>query len=227
MAEQKKKAGRSSVWILLTLLFGPALVIVVFSKGCSNNFKELDTYGTISEFEVVTMQGERIDNAALKGKITIFTTIQNTCPDSCGIDLWFVKEQLFKRIYTNPKKLKHVQIVSIVTDTHGNAVEPDELLVERLTQVVKDYDPKVWKIASGDPQKIFDFEHNGINLYTQRDQSFLGERMFLESLLLIDENGNLRFVRYGKGEGMVRDFHDGFLLLQKEYERKHRDEGKK
>jgi cytochrome oxidase Cu insertion factor (SCO1/SenC/PrrC family) len=226
VAEQKKKAGRSSVWILLTLLFGPALVIVVFSKGCSNNFKELDKYGSIGDFELLTMQGERIDNESLKGKITIFTTIQNTCPDSCGIDLWFVKEQLFKRIYTNPKKLKHVQIVSIVTDTQGNGAQPDELLVDRLTQVVKDYDPKVWKIASGNPEDIFNFEHNGVNLFTQRDTSFLGNRMFLESLLLIDEEGNLRFVRYGKGEGMVRDFHDGFLLLQKEYERKAREKNK-
>jgi cytochrome oxidase Cu insertion factor (SCO1/SenC/PrrC family) len=226
VAEQKKKAGRSSVWILLTLLFGPALIIVVFSKGCSNNFQELDKYGRIGDFQLKTMQGELIDNASLKGKITIFTTIQNTCPDSCGIDLWFVKEQLFKRIYTNPKKLKHVQIVSIVTDTQGNGAQPDELLVDRLTQVVKDYDPKVWKIASGNPEDIFNFEHNGINLFTQRDTSFLGNRMFLESLLLIDEEGNLRFVRYGKGEGMVRDFHDGFLLLQKEYERKAREKNK-
>ena len=227
MAEQKKKAGRSSVWILLTLLFGPALVIIVFSKGCSNNFKELDKYGEIPHFELVTMEGERINNASLKGKITIFTTIQNTCPDSCGIDLWFVKEQLFKRIYTNPKKLKHVQIVSVVTDTQGNGVAPDELLIERLTQVVKDYDPKIWKIAAGSPESIFNFEHNGINLFTQSDEGFLGGRMFLESLLLIDEEGNLRFVRYGKGEGMVRDFHDGFLLLQKEFERKRREKEKK
>jgi hypothetical protein len=37
-------------------------------------------------------------------------------------------------------------------------------------------------------------------------------------MLLVDWDGNVRFVRFGKSESMVRDFHDGFTLLEKEYE---------
>lgn len=226
MASKNKKAGRSSVWILSILLFGPALIIIVFSKGCTNHFQKLDSYGNIGSFELKLNDGETLTQDDLKGHITIFTTIQNTCPDSCGIDLWFIKEHIFKRIYTNSKKLKHVRIVSIVTDTKGNPAKLDEVLMDRLKDVVKDYDVQYWKIAEGDPKEVFNFEHNDINVFEQEGDEFLGGRMFLESLLLIDDEGNLRFVRYGKSESMVRDFHDGFTLLQKEFEEKRRQEKK-
>ena len=218
MASKNKKAGRSSVWILFILLFGPALIIIVFSKGCTNHFQHLDTYDNIGSFELTLNDGSQLTQDDLKDHITIFTTIQPTCPDSCGIDLWFVKEQLFKRLYTNSKKLKHVRIVSIVTDTKGESAPIDDVLLFRLKDVVKDYDPKVWKIAEGDPKSIFDITHNDINLYDATDENYLGERIFLETMLLVDWDGNVRFVRFGKSESMVRDFHDGFTLLEKEYE---------
>jgi cytochrome oxidase Cu insertion factor (SCO1/SenC/PrrC family) len=227
VAIKNKKAGRSSVWILALLLFGPALIIIVFSKGCTNHFQKLDSYGNIGTFELTTFEGEKITEQDLKGHITIFTTIQNTCPDSCGIDLWFIKEQLFKRIYTNAKKMKNVRIISVVTDLEGNGVPIDEVLMMRLKDVVKDYDSKYWKIVEGNPKDVYDFTHNDINVYEQTDEQFLGGRMFLESLLLIDEDGDLRFVRYGKSESMVRDFHDGFTLLKKEYDDRRRQEAKK
>ena len=226
MASKNKKAGRSSVWILSILLFGPALIIILFSKSCTNHFQTLDSYGNIGKFELKTNDGQILTEKDLKGHITIFTTIQNTCPDSCGIDLWFIKEHLFKRIYTNAKKLKHVRIVSIVTDTKGNAAAIDDVLLYRLKDIVKDYDEKYWKLAEGNPKDIFNFEHNGINVYEQTGDEFLGDRMFLETLLLIDDEGNLRFVRYGRSESMVRDFHDGFTLLQKEFEDKKRNKSK-
>jgi cytochrome oxidase Cu insertion factor (SCO1/SenC/PrrC family) len=227
VAIKNKKAGRSSVWILALLLFGPALIIIVFSKGCTNHFQKLDSYGNIGTFELTTFEGEKITEQDLKGHITIFTTIQNTCPDSCGIDLWFIKEQLFKRIYTNAKKMKNVRIISVVTDIEGNGVPIDEVLMMRLKDVVKDYDSKYWKIVEGNPKDVYDFIHNDINVYEQTDEQFLGGRMFLESLLLIDEDGDLRFVRYGKSESMVRDFHDGFTLLKKEFDDRRRQEAKK
>lgn len=226
VAKKEKKAGRSSVWILFMLLFGPALIIIVFSRGCTNHFKKLDNYGNIGDFELKLSDGTVLTQNDLEGHITIFTTIQNTCPDSCGIDFWFVKEHLFKRIYTNAKKLKHVRIVSIVTDTDGNPAPVDDMLMFNLKEVVKDYDPRFWKIAEGDPKQIYDIEHNGINLYEERGEKYLGDRLFLETLLLIDDEGNLRFVRFGKSESMVRDFHDGFTLLEKEFEEKRRNKEK-
>lgn len=227
MASKNKKAGRSSVWILFILLFGPALIIIVFSKGCTNHFQQLDTYDKIGSFELTLNDGSQLTQDDLKDHITIFTTIQSSCPDSCGIDLWFVKEQLFKRLYTNSKKLKHVRIVSIVTDTKGESAPIDDILMFKLKDIVKDYDPKVWKIAEGDPKSIFDITHNAINLFEATDENYLGERIFLETMLLVDWDGNVRFVRFGKSESMVRDFHDGFTLLEKEFENLKREKEKK
>jgi hypothetical protein len=40
---------------------------------------------------------------------------------------------------------------------------------------------------------------------------------------LVDEQGQLRFVRYGRSESMIRDFHEGFMLLEKEFEKNRRE----
>ncbi len=211
-------------WAFAVLLFGPALLIVVFGRGCSSQYQELEKYGAVGDFTFTLADGTPFTQDSLKGKITIFTTYQVSCPDSCGIDLWFMREHLFKKIYNNRKKLPHVQIISIVTDLEGNPIElADESDFGIQDVVIKglkkpEYNKTIWRLVSGDPAQIYDLEHNGVNLFTARNEEFLSGRVFLESLLLVDEQGQLRFVRYGRSESMIRDFHDGFMLLEKEFE---------
>ena len=69
--------------------------------------------------------------------------------------------------------------------------------------------------ADDDLQIIF---YAVVNLFQQKNSKSLGGRAFLECLLLLDWNSEIRLIRLGKSEAMVRDFHDGFTLLEKEYD---------
>jgi len=224
---QTKK--RRFPWAFLLLLFGPALLIIIFGRGCSSHYQELDKYGSVGDFEFTFLDGTPFNQDSLKGKITIFTTYQLSCPDSCGIDLWFMREHLFKKIYNNRKKLPHVQIISIATDIEGNPItlteESDFAMRDIVIKGLKkeEYNKTIWRLVSGEPSQIYSIKHNDVNLFEARDPKFISERMFLESLMLIDENGQLRFVRYGRSESMIRDFHEGFMLLEKEFEKKRRE----
>ena len=223
------KKRRRFPWALFILLLGPAFLIVVFGRGCSSHYQELEKYGSVGDFTFTFLDGTPFTQDSLKGKITIFTTYQVTCPDSCGIDLWFMREQLFKKIYNNRKKLPHVQIISILTDVNGNplALEDDsnfgiqDIVVRGLKK--HEYNKTIWRLVSGDPAQIYDLEHNGENLFHAKDEKFLSGKVFLECLLLVDEQGQLRFVRYGRSESMIRDFHEGFMLLEKEFEKNRRE----
>jgi len=216
-------------WALFILMLGPAFLIVVFGRGCRSNYQQLDSFGQVGQFNFYFADSTPFNNDSLKGKITIFTTYQVTCPDSCGIDLWFMREHLFKKIYNNRKKLPHVQIISILTDTKGNPIQLEEdadfgikdIVVKGLKKEV--YNKTIWRLVSGDPKQIYNITHNKINLYEAQKDGFLSNRLFLECLLLIDENGKLRFIRYGRSESMIRDFHEGFMLLEKEFEKKKRN----
>jgi hypothetical protein len=216
-------------WALLILLLGPAFLIIVFGRGCTSYYRELDKYGSVGEFEFTFRDGTTFNQDSLLGKITIITTYQESCPDSCGIDLWFMREQLFKKIYNNRKKLPHVQLISIATDAQGNPIDINadsdfgirDIAIKGLKK--KEYNKTLWRLVQGDAKQIYDIEHNGVNLYDAKDEKFLSSRMFLETLLLVDEDGELRFVSYGRSEGMLRDFHEKFTLLQKEFEKKRRE----
>jgi hypothetical protein len=226
---QKRRRFPAALFILL---LGPAFLIVVFGRGCMSHYQSLDDYGSIGEFEFTFLDGTVFNQDSLKGKITIFTTFQTSCPDSCGIDLWFMREQIFKKIYNNRKKLPHVQIISVLTDTKGNLDSLDsdsdfaikDIVVKGLKK--KEYNASIWRLVQGGPQQIFDIEHNDINLFRAKKEGFLGERMFIETIMLVDEEGQLRFLRYGRSESMIRDFHEGFMLLEKEFEKKRRENSK-
>jgi hypothetical protein len=136
---------------------------------------------------------------------------------------------VFKKIYNNSKKLQHVQNISIVTDIEGNPIALDDdsnfgiqdIVVRGLKK--PEYNKSIWRLVSGDPAQIYDLEHNGENLFHAKDEKFLSGKVFLECLLLVDEQGQLRFVRYGRSESMIRDFHEGFMLLEKEFEKNRRE----
>jgi len=227
VANKRKKAGKSSVVILTIILFLPALIMLVFSKGCTSKFQTLDTFGKVGKFEFTDAKGNKITNEDLKDDIVIFTTIQNECPnpDSCGINIWQINQQAYQHIFEGHNyKLKHVRIISIVTDTKGNPAKITPELRFQMKELVHNYDPEVWTLVEGDPKPIYNVENNHLNLYTKEDSAFIGNRMFIESLILVDWSGNRRLVRYGKTESMVRDFYDGFTLLEKEYDNTVRNE---
>ena len=91
---------------------------------------------------------------------------------------------------------------------------------------IKDYNPDLWILASGDAKKVYDFERNDEKLLREGDE-FYGKQAFQELLLLLDRNNHLRMVLSGKTEGMIRRMNQHVSLLQKEYDQNQFDESNK
>lgn len=226
MAHLAKKAGPFKTVFALLLLFGPAsLLIFISTRGCKHKFKQLDDYGMLSAYEFKTIDNETITPKSFKDEIVIFTTIQETCPKKCGIDLWQLDQQIYQNLRENPKKLGHVKLVSIVTDGNGKPVSDVSNVVELLEHQIDGFDPKIWKVVSGDPKAVFDITHNNQNLM-QKGKEYFGGEAFQELLLLSDKKNHCRMVLSGKTEGMVRTMKDHLALLEKQYDLEKATNGK-
>jgi cytochrome oxidase Cu insertion factor (SCO1/SenC/PrrC family) len=215
MAEKKASAGRIKGFTLAFLLFGPAfLLIFISTRGCEHKFKELDDMGVFPAYSFQTSSGKKYSNKSFKNQVVLFTTIQQTCPDSCAISLWHFNQLIYQHLRKNQKKLKHLKIVSFVTDSEGNPVNDTKLMESILEEQVEEYDPKIWIIAKGNAKSIFNISRNGENLLKD------SENTFPKLLLLVDKSNHLRMVLKGDSEGMVRRMKQHMALLDKEYDKK-------
>lgn len=218
MAKSNSKAGSLKSVFALLLLFGPALILIFISSGgCEHKFKELDDYGAIPKFSFTDAKGKVYTNNSFKNKIVIYTTIQPSCPDSCGVTIWHLDQLIYQRLRENTKRLGHVKLVSILTDGAGN---PDKRIKDvefMLNDRVEGYDPSKWIIVSGDAKSLFNIKHNGQTLL-QEDKKFFGGYAFQELMLLSDKSNHLRMVLPGKTESTIREMRDHMALLEKEYD---------
>lgn len=215
MTDKKKPGFRK--WIILTLvLFGPGILLVLLSKG-KQQIQPLPVMAPMNEFMLETQDGEILTLESLKGKITVVSTIQPTCPDTCGLHLNQASELIYEAIYNNREKHKDVQVISIATDTKGNPVKDFERINFALNKYVRNYDNNIWKVCTGNPEDFYDVEINGNVLYDQLSETSLGGKLYLNSLVLIDKEGNIRSVRLANGEAQVRDFSGEMRGLIGEY----------
>ncbi|WP_343634649.1 SCO family protein [Fluviicola sp.] len=218
MAKSNSKAGSLRSVFALLLLFGPALILIFIStRGCEHKFKELDDYGPIPAFSFTDARGKVYTNNSFKNKIVIYTTIQPSCPDSCGVTIWHLDQLIYQRLRENKKRLGHVKIVSVLTDGIGN---PDKRLKDveyMLKDRVEGFDPSIWIIVTGDAKSLYNIKHNGQTLL-QEDKKYFGGFGFQELMLLSDKSNHLRMVLPGKTESTIRTMRDHMALLEKEYD---------
>lgn len=208
--------------LMLVLVFGPALFLILIGVNkCEHKFTTLPVYGTFNDFSFEDVNGERISNETQKGKITLFNTIQTSCPEECAIDIPKFNLLLYQDYRKNQKKLGHVKIVSIVTDENGNPASKEALkaLSYTMSDIIESYDPDIWKLVTGDPKQIYDIEHNGINLYEHTSDTAFAGKSYLETMLIVDKENQLRLIRRGNEEGMIRDYKQHVALLQKQYDK--------
>ena len=216
---KKTNAGRKKGIILSVLLFGPAfLLIFISTRGCDHKFKILDDMGEIPSLEITTSDGKKISNKSFENNVILYTTIQQTCPDSCAISMWHLNQLIYQHLRKNQKKLSHVRIVSFVTDGFGNPVNNTSTIQSILKEEVEQYDPNLWKIVSGDVKKLYNISRNGENLIKKGEEYFGGES-FQELMLLVDKKNHLRMVLNGKTEGMIRRMKEHIALLDKQYDK--------
>ncbi len=218
MAKSNSKAGSLKSVFPLLLLFGPALILIFIStRGCEHKFKKLDDYGAIPQFSFTDAEGKVYTNNSFKNQIVIYTTIQPSCPDSCGISIWHLDQLIYQRLRENKKRLGHVKLVSVLTDGYGKADNRIQDVQFMLKDRVEGYDPKIWIIVSGDAKSIYNIKHNGQTLL-QKDKKYFGGNGFQELMLLADKSNHLRMVLPGKTESTIRTMRDHMALLEKEYD---------
>jgi cytochrome oxidase Cu insertion factor (SCO1/SenC/PrrC family) len=219
MAKELKEAGRSKKFLMIFLVFGPALTLLLISTmKCEHKFEQLDNYGVIPKYEATTSEGKTISNETFKNKIVIYTTLHETCPKECGLSLWDVDQQLFRKIKDNPIKLKNVKIVSFVLDKDGNPVKDLSIMKRTLEYNVQEYDPSIWILAKGDAKSVYNIEHNGQNLAKQEGSQYFNGFAYNELILLADKKNNLRIAYKADSESMVRKIHQFLMLLIKQYD---------
>ena len=218
MAE-RTRAGRIKVVFAFLLLFGPAILLIIMStRGCEHKFKELDDYGAGIDYKFTDARGKQLSSKDFENNVVLITTLQPTCPDSCAITMWHLKQSIYNTIYKNKKKLGSVRIVSFVTDGNGNDVEDVSQVYEMIQDQVVDYDPDIWYIASGESREVFNFENNDQTLL-QEGEEYFGGQGYQELMLLMDRENHLRMVLPGSTEGMVRRMKECVALLQKQYDK--------
>ena len=209
MTDTKKPGFRK--WIMLIiLLFSPGFVLYMCSRHITSQGKqklvEMPNMAKLNDFSLRKENGEIITLESLKGNITIITTIQNTCPDSCGIQLGQFNELVYKHIYNHREKQDYVRILSVAIDSEGKPVDNFDKINYSLNKYIQNYDENLWSVATGDPKQVFDVEINGKVLFDEISETSYGGKLYMNSVLLVDKKGQVRSVRLGKGEAQVRDF---------------------
>lgn len=220
MAKRDNKAGRTKPLLLLVLVFGPALFLIFIGVNkCEHKFEELPVYGELSDYEFTDARGDKINKKTQQGKITLFTTLQTSCPEDCAIDLAKMNLMIYQDYRKNQKNLGHVKFVSIVTDENGKPVKNLESLEYTMSDLIEGYDPSIWKLVTGDPKQIYDIENNDVNLFELESDTAFADRPFLETMMIVDKKNRLRLIRRGDAEGQIRDFKQHVALLQKQYDK--------
>lgn len=217
---KKDKAGRMKGVLAALLLFGPALLLIFIStRGCDHKFKVLDDYGAGIDYSFVDYRGKHFTSEDFKNRIVLITTIQPSCPDTCAISFWHVKEHIYETIYTNQKNLGDVVIVSFVTDANGNPLDDLSVPAEMIQDQVDAYNPDIWMIAKGSIQDFYNIQSNGKTLREVAKNDFGSETDVNKLMLLLDKQNHLRMVLPGNTEGLVRRMKEHIALLMKQYDK--------
>ncbi|MDX1349811.1 MAG: hypothetical protein R3279_06180 [Putridiphycobacter sp.] len=233
--------GLKRLGLMILVLFGPGLLIYFFAKTLSNKFIELPYLGkyqvvdnsngtkdtiqyTIPPFKFTTIDGKSVTSQSTQNEFLIFTTIQNSCPDTCGVYLYHFNELFYEKVKKNKDSYNNVKFYSILTDENGRAItQPSSKLLEALS--VLNQDTSIWQIVVGEPAQVFSFDYNGQNfmdLPATATNFEIGQKAFVNSLLLVDQNKHIRGFTGAKRDSDIRNFFDLLKILKKvEFDEKH------
>ena len=131
-------SGLKRLGLMVLVLFGPGSVIYFLAKTVNNKFIDLPYVGqheyvfntdgdvtdtilyTLPDFELTTLAGKKITKNSIKEKFVVVTTLQNTCPDDCGVYFIHFQEIFYSNLVKNQESYDNVVILSILTDHDGN-----------------------------------------------------------------------------------------------------------
>lgn len=221
---------------MILVLFGPGLLIYFIAKTVSNKFVDVPylgehtynkdeqgnitdtTFYTIPNFELTLLNGKKITKNSIKNKFVVLTTLQNSCPDTCGMYMFHFEELFYNKLVKNQSHYSNVKIISILTDHDGNPVNQttDKFMDE--INALEQFDDNIWWIATGDPSPLFSFKYNNTpfnQLPSSKADHEIGKYAFVNSLVLIDREGHIRGFTGAKSDSDIRNFFDILKILKK------------
>jgi len=236
--------GLKRLGLIILVLFGPGFLIYFLAKNVSNKFIELPYIGdhhytfndkgevtdsvmySIPNFNLTTASGKKINKNFIKDKFVIVTTIQNSCPDTCGLYFLHFDEIFYSRLEKNQKSYNNVVIISILTDHNGNPVDKiSPKLLDELKQI-NNYDPNLWIIATGDPKPFFSFNFKNKNFFelpSTPENNEIGSKAFINSLLLLDREQHIRGFTGARSFSDISNYFDLLKVLKKvEFDEAHK-----
>ena len=217
--EVKSNARHAKKILAILLVFGPAFILIcIATRSCSHNFKELDDYGVADNYAFIDAQGIKHTVDDFKEYSVLINVLQPTCPENCSVSFWHLNHLIYQKMRDNARKKGSLRIITFVTDGKGNPLKDLSAVSDMLADQVEGYDPNIWIVASGDPKKIYNFEHNNARLLQEGD-TYYGGKAFQELMLLLDKKNHLRMVLSGKSEGMIRRMREHVALLKKQYDK--------
>ena len=197
----KKYAGRTKRIILISLLFGPAFILLwIATRGCEHKFKVLDDYGQIKAYQFTDAFGVERKSSEFKNNSVLITVLQPTCPDNCSVSFWHLNHLIYQKMKWNKNEEGSLRIISFVTDGKGNSLKDLSAVNDMLNDNVEGYDPEVWILASGTPKDIYKIQHNNESLQQLRVEKHQMQMM----LDLLDYAPNHYF---GRGTDILVEKH--------------------
>ncbi|UKN03427.1 hypothetical protein K6119_07850 [Paracrocinitomix mangrovi] len=224
------------VLTLLLIVCGPGAIIYYLATHLKNKFISLPYVGewtyvydadsnivdstayVIPDFNLTRFDGTPLTKDSIEGKFIVLTTLQTQCPDmdSCGINLFLFNNIFFKKLVSNKDNYSNVRVMSILTDVEGNPVEgPSQKIIDEMEQYDKDF----WWLTYGDPTPFYSFiYYDSIfkTLPSVTEEGEAGPYAFINSLVLIDDQGHIRGVTGAKRDSDIRNFFDLLKVLKKE-----------
>jgi hypothetical protein len=229
--------GWKRVLTILLIVLGPGSVIYFLAKNLKNKFVVLPHLGeydysydsdgnaidstafVIPEFSLTKFDESVINRDSIDDKFIVLTTIQQNCPlmDECGMSMYHFDELFFSKMVKNQGNYGNVKVLSILTDENGQPIPegPSDYLLEETAE----YDEDIWWMCYGDPTPLFSWEYYDKNFMEHEAspaEGEIGQFAFVNSLVLIDQEGSVRGVSGAKKDSDIRNFFDMLKLLKKE-----------
>lgn len=228
--------GLKRLGLMILVLFGPGSFIYFLAKNVENKFVDLPYLGehqyeydadgntvdstlyTIPNFNLTTVDGKTVSRHTLKDKFIVVTTIQNSCPDECGMYFLHFDEIFYSRLSKNTDSYDDVVILTILTDHDGKPVDSiSDKLMEEVNQI-EGYNPDLWIIAKGDSKPLFDFKYANKHFYelpSTPSNNEVGTKAFINSMVLIDKKGHVRGFTGARSYSDVSNYFDILKVLKK------------
>jgi cytochrome oxidase Cu insertion factor (SCO1/SenC/PrrC family) len=177
---------------LIVLWFGllaiPLAAIVLFAV--LQPVKVVPRIGLAPGFIFTDMNGERLSNEDLRGKMVIYTFTTTSCTMPC-VDTSAAMQQLQEMVKRLDTGGIPVMMVTMLLDSEDATPERMRSYAQRVGA-----DPTVWRVVTGPPDRLKQVVGGGFGLYYEQKDNSVFE--FAPMTALVDGNGILR-AHYKRG----------------------------